>query len=1297
MKILITLWLWIAIPTGLYATHFKVMDTSNHLPNNTVKCIAQDEKGFMWLGTFDGLCRFDGVHFMVFRHNPSETSSSDKNQITALCPTAEGIWVGSTYGLFFFSFADQFFHPCYQSNGQDKEKPILGYVHNIFMQEEQLYVLSDDLLLLDSLLSFRPCDIPTQGGWSNISPYQNGCILAHNNRGLFLIHPESRQIRSSALHSSSQDADILFYDSSKEIAYLGYGLNQPTLAFQTRGHQLKALDIPLPPSVKSMVTYNGDLLLGTDGNGLIAERKEKRQVINPENSNISSDAIYSLFVDRQNNLWVGTHRGGVNYYSKQNEWFTSRTMEKRQLTHNLVTAIYEDSKGVSYIGLDGGGLNVCNRTTGETTAYTTQNSQISGNNVLSIAGDQRYIWLGIFGGELNRFDTMTHAFKSYRIPSADEKQIWVIKSDNKGLLWIGGKEGIYCFNKEKETFVLQKNTIKYTSQIAFDGDFVWVSSNFYGLYKTDRAGNIIRNYQQETEELAIPNNTVQHVFVDSQHRLWFSSSYSGLSRLDEKNKKVTTYGKENGLSNPNVVSIAEDVSGYLWLGTLDGLFRFDPKTERFIRFGKEYNLPSTQFNYNACYQQDGVMHFGTTKGLLSFQPNEIEYNNEFKTVLFTDFQLYNGEVKMEKSYRISESEIKLPHDKTFFTIHFSTAELASPENIQFSYCLKNYDKGWQSAQQESKASYTNVAPGEYEFCVRATNNLGEWNDEYSSLRIIITPPWRKSIPAMILWYLISISVLGFLFWFYRHELRNKHTLQLKEIEKATLKSINEAKFSFFTNITHELRTPIFLITAPLEELIVSKSATVQVPKTYLTAMYRNCMRLNKLISRIIDFRKLETGNLNLELQNSNVITFCKGIVSDFEAVSEQKGIALLFLPEALNIHLTFDAEKLETILSNLIGNAIKYTPSGGRITLAINELDTAIEFIIEDNGIGIKKEYHDAIFDRFFQVDNTLAAGDGIGLSFVKHLVELHEGIISVKSEWNVGTTFRFTIPKKIENETAEQQIPLLEPEDEKEDEKPVIAPPIRSIHSPTAQHVILIIDDEKEVIEVIERSLAATYKVIKAYNGVDGLAKVREACPDLIICDIMMPNMNGFEFLTALRGDKDTAQTPVIMFTAKTAEDDMLKAFEHGADAYLTKPVSIKYLKKRIEHLLLQAESMHISSFMTDSKTNYSKEEKKFLFRCKLIIDENLNNTQFDMALFSEKLKMSHSALYKKIKGLTGKSVIEFINEYRIYKAVQCFMEGKTSISLVCTECGFNDAKNFREIFKKKMGVTPTQYIQNL
>lgn len=1274
-----------------YAQNFRILDTSNGLPNNTVKCIAQDKQGFMWFGTFDGLCRFDGVNFTVFRHDTNKSFFVARNHITCILPVDNGIWVGTEYGLFFFSFDNHKFYNCSVDDSSNGKQDILGYIQNIFVMNSSIYVLSNELMVLTENYHFNKCVFKPQSLWMQATSYKDRYIIAQNFNGIFLLNPANGNIVSNISQKIPYAADVISYDEDNDFIYIGYGLGKSTQVLRIKNDRFELQPFEAPANVKSIVAYEAGVLFGTDGNGLVIEDKNGRNFVTQENTNISSDVVYSLCVDRDRNLWVGTYRGGINYYSKHNDWFGTYTREKKQLSNNFVAAIYEAPDNIFYFGLDGGGLNVYDETLEKTTVYTTTNSRISGNNVLSISGDNQYIWLGIFGGGLCRFDVKSKSFKSYSLPDEDN-QAWVIRDDHKGHLWVGGRMGVYCFDKEKEVFIIQQNKVQYASDIFIDNEDIWVSSRAYGLYRLNSIGNIVKRYHWDDKGSHIPSNVINNIYIDSRHRIWFSTAGSGLNLLDEKTGDVTSYNEIHGLTNPDIISIMEDAKNCLWLGTYNGLFHFDPEKTQFMKLGKEDNQKFTQFNYNACFKNGNIMYFGTTKGIVFFKPTEISFKSSFKPITLIDFQLYDGQIAVEHEYKQGQKEVKLPYDKTFFTIYYSIPELESPDKIQFSYYLEGFDKVWQYTH-ERKVSYTNIPPGKYTFHIRSTNSKGEWNEACTTLQIIVTPPWWKSTPALVLWSLLSLGGFCLILFLYNHELENKHSLQLKELEKNTAKSINEAKLSFYTNITHELRTPIFLITAPLEELLTSDKSSIQIPKSYLIAMHRNAMRLNKLISRIIDFRKLEAGKLTLELHSSNVVTFYKDLIADYEALCEQKNIILLFLPSSQDIYLAFDPEKLETILSNLIGNAVKYTLEGGKITLSIQEKEKEVVFIVEDNGIGIKKEHHTQIFDRFFQVDEHNPMGDGIGLAFVKHLVELHGGSITVESEINMGSKFTFTIPKKISGVVEQKELPNPILTDEGE----VATNSVHVVHDPTAPHIILVIDDEKETVEIMERYLSQDYKIVKAYNGIDGLSAVREFNPDLIICDIMMPRMNGLEFLTALREDKSIAQIPVIMFTAKTAEDDMLAVFDHGADAYLTKPVSMKFLKKRIEHLLSQSESTNITSFVMDSKTNYSKEEKKFLYRCKLIIDENLMNTEFDVILLSDKLGMSHSSLYKKIKGLTGKSVIEFINEYRIYKAVQCFMEGKTNVNQVCTECGFNDAKNFREVFKRKMGVSPRQYIQNL
>ena len=1282
----------LVIPLLSAATNFKVLDISNGLSNNTVKCITQDNKGFMWFGTFDGLCRFDGIELTVFRNDNGGNTHVSANMINQLLPVPGGIWVGTGNGLFFFSFADYQFTPCSYLSLTGKEEPVDSYVYNILTVGEETFVLTNELLRLESGYRFKACDFVSKKSWKSMTTYKDSLILAHNDSGLFLLDPWNNHIIDRYEYIVPHSSDVIYYDDDSGLIYVGYGLGFGTKVFSITDGKIEAADASAPSDVKCIVKYNNEVLFGTDGKGVIQIQDNIRRSFSPGNTNISSDVIYSLYVDKDNKLWIGTYRGGVNSYGKSNDWFTNYTMRNSRLTHNFVTAIYQAPDDMMYLGMDGGGLNVFDPSTATVTAYNTANSKLPGNNVLSLAGDGRYVWMGIFGSGICRFDRTTGRFALHKLPADDGNLVWVIKNQGTDHLWVGTQAGLYLFNKQTETYeIVQKELIGIT-EIASGNNVLWVSTNPNGLYKTDLAGNILRHYHENDEQMPLPGNVIHCVFADSQGQVWFSIGHVGLCRLDKTEKNFTIFGRDNGLTNLTVVSISEDRNGFIWASTNDGLFRFNPQNERFVRFGEADNLSSTQFNYNACYNSGEEMYYGTTKGLIRFNPQDIVLNNAFQPVYFTDFLIFDGQEETDKDYWKSESEIRLPYDKRFFTIRYALPETTAPDKILFSCYLRNFDKEWREVTTDRKASYTNVPPGEYLFCVRATNTEGEWNKEYSSIKIVIRPPWWKSVPALILWTALLLAVLLFIFWFYQHELSNKHILKLKEMEKNTARSINEAKLSFFTNITHELRTPIFLITAPLEELLSSGKSVIQVQRSYLAGIYKNSMRLNKLISRIIDFRKLESGKLTLDLQNTNVVTFCRTLLADYEALCEQKNIVLHYLPAKVDINLTFDPEKLETILSNLIGNAVKYTSEGGKIILSIEEADDCVTFTVEDNGMGISKEYHEFIFDRFFQVDAGQAGGDGIGLSFVKNLVALHEGTIEVKSEPGKGSKFCFTIPNRIiANGTTATRPLLSEPESEHKKNAASI------IHNPTARHTILIIDDEPETLNVLERALSEEYKVLHASNGIDGLVMVREYMPDIIVCDMMMPKMNGIEFVTALRADKNISRIPVIMFTAKTNEEDMFTAFDSGADAYLTKPVSIKYLRKRIEHLLSQTESMDIALFVTNTQTSYSKEEKKFLFKCKLVIDENLINPEFDVLSFAGKLGMSHSALYKKIKGLTGKSVIEFINEYRIYKAVQCFMEGETNITAVCMECGFNDIKNFRETFKKKMGVTPKQYLQEL
>lgn len=1293
------------LPLYVCGRDFKVLDVSNGLPDNTVKCIAQDGQGFIWLGTFNGLCRFDGAGFTVFKHKADNEGSIVNSHVEALLVTDSLLWVGTEGGLDCYSYAEDRFRRCtlLAAGGQERKSPVS--IRNIVSCGGRIFVVttSRELLVHRGGGVFEPCNYEPGAQWLGIAAYENGLLLAYTTDGLCLIDPKERLVVSrapSAIRTTSNC--VLYYSKNQDAVYLGAGIGYTGEAFKvTSSFRLERLDMPVPADVKAIVDFQNHTLFGTDGGGLLDLADGRLTAYTPRNSRVSSDAIHSLFADRDGSLWIGTYRGGVNFCSLRYDWFKTLTVTEGQLSHDVVTAIHPEKEQV-YIGLDGGGLNVYNHATGRTTVYNTHNSRIAGDHILAICGDSSELWLAAYEKGLCRFIPSTGSFVTYDLSALGNRpnlnRIWDICRDSQGNVWVAGNGVCYYDRAEERLVVLEELDKVGTSGILFDEDVIWIGSLSRGLYKLDRyTKKVLARYHQGDAKFPLPSNSIRYMFMDSRRRLWLSlGGDAGLYRLDEREGTLEACGVQEGLADNKVVSMLEDASGCLWMGTYNGLYRYHVETNAFLRFGNTDNLRAGQFNFHACARSGESMYWGSTKGLVWFTPETIRYTHSISPVYFMELELLNNAKERLHLYGDSAQTVRLTYNRNFFTIHFSVPEMLTPDKIHFSCYMEGFEQGWQEIGNKRQVSYTNVPPGEYLFHVKSSDSSGQWSKRASCLRLVITPPWWQTGWAWCLWVLLGLGAVVSAFWFYRHELNIKHLVQLKEIEKDTARNINEAKLRFYTNITHELRTPIFLITAPLEELMAGGKRTVTVPRSYLAGMYRNAMKLNKLISRMIDLRKLESGKLKLELQCQNVVSFCRDLVPDYESLCQQKNIIFHFLPSKTLIRLNFDAGKLEIILSNLVSNAFKYTPEGGKIVLSIDEADGEVTFAVEDNGIGIKKEFQDMVFDRFFQVDpsQTTSAGDGIGLSFVKHLVELHGGTVGLESEPGKGSKFMFTIPV---GGVADEELP-----EEATVEAPDPSLAVRTgealqASSPAAAHSILIIDDEAEILEMLERSLVEDFKVLKAGNGMDGLELARKELPDIVICDVMMPKMDGMEFLSLMKGDKKLAHIPVIMLTAKIAEEDQMSAFDSGADAYLTKPISLKYLRNRIDHLLARTESVAVANTLASTEKTYTKEEQRFLLKCKEAIDDNLMDPNLGVVFLAEKLGMSHSSFYRKIKAVTGMSGIDFINEYRIFKAVQLFQGGETNVSSVCVKCGFNDIKSFRDAFKKKMGMTPREYLGKL
>ena len=881
------LWiLYLAAGLPVSGQPFKVIDMSVGLPNNSVNCIVQDKRGFMWFGTHDGLCVYDGVSFTVYRHESDNPYSVNDNFITSLACADNGLWVGTKNGLDFLSFSQSRFYRCTRQSPGGKQARIDGFIKSIITTGTDVVVLAagHGLYISAHNKPFHSMDFNLAGdSWDVIAAYKKDDILAHNRSGLYILNLKTQKIRRKVLYNSDQPADNIYYSKNLDRVVVGFGIKNQTKVFADSPEDLTALAEKGPPDLKGVLDYSltnrrkPETLYATDGNGLIAVCHDTTRRLGPWNSSLSSDAISALYADRENNLWIATYRGGVNLYSQRSNWFRTMSRENSRLPYNVITGITRGAGGRLILGTDGGGFCTMDTRTGNITANSTANSSIPGNNVLSVTQDETFLWMAIYGVGLVRYQPSTDSYVSYELPGTGESgpyrnRVWVLKDDGEGNIWVGASSGLFCFNKAKSAFTVLQTNIREVSEICISGDHIWVSSNGRGVFRTDKEGTIRKQINNSVHPVLL-NNNVRYVYESSDGNVWFGLEHNGLCKYDPKQNRITAYGSDTEFEHLTIVGILEDYAHNLWLSTYNGLFRFNPSSGTIVRFGEKDRFASPQFSFNACYKSDSLFYFGTTKGLLIFNPEKIRFSHQFKDVFFTGFSLLNSHDT--NSFILSEkgSVINLPYHANFFTISFSIPELISPDKIKYSYFLENFEKDWNKVGTKRQVTYTNVPPGTYFFRVKSTNPDGEWNKKDYMLTIVISPPWWKTTWATAAFYILGIGIFLVVFSLYRHDLKMKHMVDLKEIEGKAEKSLNEAKLAFLTDISHELKTPVFLIKAPLEVLIESKSKEISVSRNNLLAIYRSANRLQKLINRIIDYRKLETGNLRLDLQKQNIVTF----------------------------------------------------------------------------------------------------------------------------------------------------------------------------------------------------------------------------------------------------------------------------------------------------------------------------------------------------------------------------------------------------------------------------------------
>lgn len=1357
---------------------FKHLSSDDGLSQNFVSCILQDQKGFMWFGTKDGLNRYDGYSFVVYQHDPFDTTTISDNFITSLFEDSRGyIWVGTLNGSLniFERETETFHHIQYRSKiskivNTDEIKAIDEDLKgNIWIatRGEGLFKLSlktNNAFDITYKQFISQLDIPGSISNNIVSTLfidSKNVLWVGTLTGLdkFNMNDETFthyniQTRNPKAPANDFDNAVLsIYECSDGNLWLGSlsGLvkfDRLTGSYELFPNHYDVYRYGWGSTMQIVEDDSKKLWLATPGELMRFDPKSNsysyfRNDYNSPNT-ISYNSISSLHIDRTGILWVGTAGMGINLYDPKINRFSTLFIKadpSSRITGFSVRSILQESNDIYWISTDV--LFKWNRRTGETKSYETDSNRPNdfGNTgpYSMIKSSDGKIWTatteGVFCYDPANENAIQYKFNESDTTGLPQKEAFAVFEDHQKNIW-AATENYFCRLIDKEKGIFQ--SFRYQTPQPYNqrvrpviyqdntGRF-WIGTR-NGLFLFDLLKKTFYSYKNDpAKPNSLNNDNINTICPDPSNPdkiLWIGTSGGGLNKFNIDEETFEHFTEKDGLPNNVVYGILPDSKGNLWLSTNKGLSKFNPKDKSFRNYDVNDGLQSNEFNTGAFYRgKTGEMFFGGIKGLNYFYPDAIKDNPYIPNIVTTNLKLGDQYVshKNENSILqkpISETEeLVLAYGENVITFEFASLDYSSPMKNRYAYKLENFNNDWIYSGSDRSATFTQLPFGEYVLRVKATNNDGVWNEKGIALKLIITPPWWSTWWAYLLYAFALLSILYLIRRYELNRLKLKNQLKLEKVETDTLRNLDSLKSHFFANISHEFRTPLTLILGQVESVLSSNIETKE--KGKLQVANRNARRLLTLINQLLDLSKLEAGSMELKAEQHNIISFLKSVFFSFESLAESKKINLKFESEFANIPLRYDADKMEKIICNLISNAFKFTSESGEIKLSVNIILSSVEIKIKDTGVGINSDSLPHIFNRFYQVDGSSTReheGSGIGLALTKELVELHKGQITVKSKEGEGTEFIIHLPidsSKIENDIAyelsnnnsyQENIPI----DVEVLEAELIPnnQPASSIKNQESspKEIILIVEDNTDVRAYIREQFVRKdsngendYKVIEAFNGEEGIKNAQIEIPDLIITDVMMPKMDGYQFSKNIRDNEKTSHIPIIMLTAKAGLDDKIEGLETGIDAYLTKPFSARELKVRVKNLIYQRKALRKrfskASIIKPSEVSTISIDQAFLEKTIKTIESNLDDEKFSVDILAEQMNMSVSQLNRKLNALIDQPPGQLIRNFRLQRAADLLKQNAGTVAEICYKVGFNDQAYFSRAFKKQFGVSPSEY----
>jgi signal transduction histidine kinase/ligand-binding sensor domain-containing protein/AraC-like DNA-binding protein len=1322
---------------------FRHFTATEGLSYNTILDIEQDHDGFLWIATGEGLNRYDSNGFKQY-YSGKDPYSIPSNDIKALMISTKGLlFIGTSGGLCTYNPEyDNFTPVLYKDQSLGRINDILETKSGkIFINSETgTYVINYELRITNyesgnkPILEKLPLEnnlfIIREDSHGNLWSFKRQHLICFNDKGEIL---KQFNVNPAGLPNNIPTAILTIKFDSHGQLWIGTFKDGPIL-FDAEKQKFKAIPLKIPSVVPHPMYFvhdieeaqDGKLWIGTETGLFIYDPVNEnfehyQQSFDRSLSSLNDNAIYKVFRSRENIMWIGTYFGGLNYWEPFKTAFNQIQpgLQPKELKGKALSQLITGPDGNIWMGTEDAGIAIFDKQDHSFRHILNnsdpKNSHIR-NNVHALTIDNEgYVWSGNFNGGINKINPKNFQITNYSHSDNDPSSlvnnfVFSLYYDPDDFLWVGTMDGIDCFETKN-------HQIKHFKPEIFKGTHVydifqdkqnnyWFCTYYSGLFFFDKQHDKVIHYRRDSTQNLNSNSFISH-YIDSRGKLWFGTRGGGLVFFDPDIRKFKTYDMNDGLPNNTIYGILEDGQNNLWLSSNKGISKFNYNSGKIQNFTADHGLVGNQFNFKSFLKtKDGMMYFGAVNGLCYFYPDQIKNNESQPKIYFTNLKLYNEPVRpsdhtlLKKDINFTD-KITLRYDQNVISFDFIALDYYSKGRNNFYYKMDGFESGWQSAGNQRSVTYTNLPSGKYNFLIKATNNYDFPNTLARSIKITVLPPfWRSS------WAIMAyILILIILFWLFIrfNEIRHKEKLaiNIEKIEKEKLQELHQHKMNFFTYISHEFKTPLTIIIASIDSFFSSDNLPAEF-KDRITMVKRNVLRLQFLLNQLMDFRKVETDHATINLQQGDVLIFMKEIFSVFTTLFKKKELEYIFISRMESLNINFDQDKMEKIISNLLSNAFKYTPEHGRITLKVEtereEKQLYLILTFSNTGKGLTEQQISQIFQLFYKVEDhpNDYQGSGIGLTLTQSLVKFLNGHISVESDPEKETSFIVKLPVSQSDETADKEISAIDKTFTKnlllqfaeEESNP-------DHHAAVSDFEILLVEDNKDLLNFLSDHFGKKYKVKVAPNGLEAWKSIKKNVPDLVVTDLMMPQMDGTSLCKELKSNFNYSHIPVIMLTAKT--DSRFESLEAGADIYLPKPFLISELELYIKNILKSKSNLkqHFIQFGNLAVQHPIKNrDQQFIEKITAVIHKNIDNSEFEVSVITKELGIGRTLLHTKLKQILDLSATEFINTIRLREAQKLLIEmPDLTMSEVAYKVGFSDPNYFSRTFKKTFNISPTDF----